>query len=191
LNNNPSMPLADVAYSLHMTRDNFSQRCFLLSESNSYASQNLLEDDSKVIKNNVLKLIPNELAFLYTGQGSQYIDMGKALYENERVYKEAIDVCAELLMEDLELDIREVIFPNTNLKESAEKLNNTKFTQPALFVTEYALTQLWLSWGIKPTLLCGHSIGEFVAAHISGVFSLKDALHLIATRGKLMSELPK
>lgn len=191
LSNNPNMPLADIAYSLHMTRDNFSQRSFILSESSSHASQDLLEDNSKVIKNNVLKLIPSELAFLYTGQGSQYIDMGKALYNNEKVYKEAIDVCAELLMEDLQLDIREVIFPDTNLKESAEKLNNTKFTQPALFVTEYALTQLWLSWGIKPTLLCGHSIGEFVAAHISGIFSLKDALHLIATRGKLMSELPK
>src|SRR5690606_11718093 len=121
LSNNPNMPLADIAYSLHMTRDNFSQRSFILSESSSHASQDLLEDNSKVIKNNVLKLIPSELAFLYTGQGSQYIDMGKALYNNEKVYKEAIDVCAELLMEDLQLDIREVIFPDTNLKESAEK----------------------------------------------------------------------
>src|SRR5690606_9997628 len=66
----------------------------------------------------------------------------------------------------------------------------TQFTQPALFVIEYALSQLWMSWGINPTLLCGHSIGEFVAAHLSGVFSLKDALLLVAVRGKLVSSLP-
>src|SRR5690606_19428332 len=96
LKNNPNASLADVAYSLSVTRDNFNNRNFILSESNSYASENLLLDDSKAIKNNILKLIPNELAFLYTGQGSQYLNMGKALYENEHVYKEAIDVCAEL-----------------------------------------------------------------------------------------------
>lgn len=193
LESNTNIPLADVAYSLHMTRDNFNHRSFMLSESNADASENLLNSDSKAIKNHLLKLIPEELAFLYTGQGSQYLQMGKSLYENEKVYRDAIDVCADLLIEDLKLDIRNIIFPDasSNLKELEEKLNNTKFTQPALFVTEYALTKLWLSWGIKPTLLCGHSIGEFVAAHISGVFSLKDALHLIATRGKLMSELPK
>ncbi|MGE5944181.1 MAG: amino acid adenylation domain-containing protein [Flavobacteriales bacterium] len=193
LKDNSDIPLADVAYSLHMTRDNFSHRSFILSKSNTDASENLINTESKSIKNHILKLIPEEIAFLYTGQGAQYLQMGRSLYENEKVYRDAIDVCAELLRDNLELDIRDIIFPDasSNLKELEEKLNNTKFTQPALFATEYALTQLWLSWGIKPTLLCGHSIGEFVAAHISGVFSLKDALHLIATRGKLMSELPK
>jgi amino acid adenylation domain-containing protein len=191
LKDNADLPLADVAYSLNVTRENFNHRSFMLSESITDASENLLIDDSKSVKSNTLKIIPNELAFLYTGQGSQYLQMGKTLYENEKVYKDSIDACAELLMEDLGLDIRNIIFPVSNIEETEEKLNNTKFTQPALFVTEYALTKLWLSWGMKPTLLCGHSIGEFVAAHISGIFSLKDALHLIATRGKLMSELPK
>lgn len=190
LKNQPDMPLADVAYSLSMTRDNFSHRSFMLSDSITQASENLL-DSGIMIKSNVLKVVPNELAFLYTGQGAQYVNMGKSLYENEPIYKDTIDTCAELLRKDLEMDIREILYPSNNIEKAREQLNDTKFTQPALFVTEYALTKLWLSWGIKPTLLCGHSIGEFVAAHISGIFSLEDALHLIATRGKLMSSLPK
>ena len=106
--------------------------------------------------------------------------MGKTLYDNEKVYRDAIDACAELLMADLKLDIRDIIFPKTNSNEAEKSLKNTFYTQPALFVTEYALAQLWMSWGIKPTLLCGHSVGEFVAAHLAGVFNLKDALKVIA-----------
>lgn len=190
LKKQPNISLADVAYSLSMTRDSFSHRSFILSNSTAQAAENLSESGT-LVKSNILKVVPNELAFLYTGQGGQYINMGKSLYENELVYKEAVDTCAELLRKDLEIDIREILYPTAHNEKAREQLNDTKFTQPALFVTEYALTKLWLSWGIKPSLLCGHSIGEFVAAHISGIFSLEDALHLIATRGKLMSSLPK
>mgnify|MGYP003608668099 CR=1 FL=1 len=116
--------------------------------------------------------------------------MGMNLYKNEIIYKEAVDICAEFLLEELKLDIREILYPKIATPETEAKLKDTRFTQPALFVTEYALSQLWLNWGIKPTAFCGHSIGEFVAAHLAGIFSLQDALHLIATRGRLVSELP-
>ncbi|HRA71381.1 MAG TPA: acyltransferase domain-containing protein, partial [Flavobacterium sp.] len=106
------------------------------------------------------------------------------------MYREAIDKCAELLMEDLKLDIRHIIYPEVNSNEAEELLKDTRLTQPALFVTEYALSQLWMSWGIKPTFLCGHSIGEFTAAYLAGIFSLKDALHIVALRGSLISQLP-
>jgi len=182
--------LADFAYSLQKTRDSFTNRSFLVSSTSSTASQELLSRDNGAIKKSVLKVIPSEIAFLFPGQGAQFSQMGMQLYQNETVYKEAVNHCAELLLEDLKVDIREILFPEKVTADTEAKLKDTRFTQPALFVTEYALSQLWLSWGIKPTVYCGHSIGEFVAAHLTGIFSLPDALHLIATRGRLVSELP-
>ncbi|MDN3492159.1 polyketide synthase [Winogradskyella bathintestinalis] len=182
--------LADVAHSLTFTRDAFAHRSFAIADKSKAASEKLLSKDQKAIKTNALKVLPNELVFLFPGQGSQYLQMGKALYHEENVFRAAVDQCAEILKADLKLDIKTIIYPENNSENAEQKLKDTKFTQPALFVIEYALAQLWMSWGIKPTLLCGHSIGEFVAAHLAGIFSLKDALHLITVRGKLVSELP-
>ena len=137
-----------------------------------------------------LKVVPSNLAFLFPGQGAQYLQMGKALYEHEEVFHKAVDQCAELLQEAYNYDIRTIIYPERNLPEAEDRLKDTQYTQPALFVVEYALSQLWMSWGIQPTMLCGHSIGEFVAAHLAGIFTLKDALLLVAIRGKLVSNLP-
>ncbi|WP_400080183.1 amino acid adenylation domain-containing protein [Winogradskyella sp. R77965] len=190
LKTNQEIPLADISYSLTATRDAFKHRSFAIASNNDEAHGLLSSEDSKAIKTNTIKVIPSELAFLFPGQGSQYLQMGKALYDCETVFRDAVDHCAELLKADLKLDIRHIIYPETNSPEAEEKLKDTQYTQPALFVVEYALSQLWISWGIKPTLLCGHSIGEFVAAHLAGIFSLEDALHLITVRGKLVSELP-
>lgn len=181
--------LEDLSYSLNLTRAKFNNRSFIIAENKDEALKKLISKNGSVKTGN-LKTVPNEIGFLFPGQGSQFLQMGKTLYENEKVYREAIDTCAKLLMDDLKLDIREIIFPENNSEEAEALLKNTRLTQPALFVTEYALSQLWISWGIKPTLLCGHSIGEFVAAHLSGIFSLEDALHLIATRGRLIGSLP-
>lgn len=191
LKEKPNLSLADVAFSLNKTRDSFIHRSFLLSSNNVDASRELLSEANRSTRSSVLKIAPHELVFLFPGQGSQFSQMGFDLYNNESVYKKAVDECAEFLLEDLKLDIREILYPEIVTPESEAKLKDTKFTQPALFVTEYALSQLWLSWGIKPTALSGHSIGEFVAAHIAGVINLRDALHLIAIRGRLVSELPR
>ncbi|OWU88470.1 type I polyketide synthase [Flavobacterium sp. WLB] len=185
-----NIPLADIAYSLNITRDDFNQRSFLVTNSTDDAVEKLISLKAKSTKSSILKSVPSEMGFLFPGQGAQYLQMGKTLYNNEKVYREAVDKCAALLMEDLKLDIREILYPETNSAEAEARLKDTRLTQPSLFVTEYALAQLWMSWGIKPTFLCGHSIGEFAAAHLAGIMSLKDALHIVAIRGKLISELP-
>jgi amino acid adenylation domain-containing protein len=185
-----NISLADIAYSLNSTRDDFNHRSFLIADSTNDATEKLISLKSKNTKSLLLKTVPGELGFLFPGQGAQYLQMGKTLYDSEKVYRDAIDQCAELLKEDLKLDIRNIIYPERNTIEAEELLKDTRLTQPALFVTEYALSQLWMSWGIKPTFLCGHSIGEYAAAHLAGILSLKDALHIVAIRGKLISELP-
>jgi amino acid adenylation domain-containing protein len=184
------IPLADISYSLNITRDDFNHRSFLIADSTKSAAEKLLCLKTKSSKTSLLKSVPNEIGFLFPGQGSQYVKMGKTLYDNEKVYRDAVDKCAELLMDELQLDIRDIIYPQIKSNEAEELLKDTRLTQPSLFVTEYALSQLWLSWGIKPTFLCGHSIGEFAAAHLAGILSLKDALHIVAVRGRLISELP-
>ncbi len=185
-----NLNLANVAYSLSATRDTFNKRSFALAPDSESAFQQLLSEKSTGIKSSELKSIPSHLAFLFPGQGAQYLQMGKALYEHENVFREAVDHCAELLQEAYNYDIRTIIYPEDNSPEAEDILKDTQYTQPALFVIEYALSQLWMSWGIQPTLLCGHSIGEFVAAHLAGIFSLKDALILVAVRGRLVSQLP-
>ena len=185
-----NIPLADIAYSLNITRDDFNQRSFLVTNSTDDAVEKLISLKAKSTKSSLLKSVPSEMGFLFPGQGAQYLQMGKTLYDNEKIYREAVDKCAELLMEDLKLDIREILYPEMNSTEAEARLKDTRLTQPSLFVTEYALAQLWMSWEIKPTFLCGHSIGEFAAAHLAGIMSLKDALHIVAIRGKLISELP-
>ena len=181
--------LADVAYSLSATRANFNKRSFTIASDSESAFNQLLSDKAAAIKSSEVKAIPSNFAFLFPGQGAQYLQMGKALYDHENVFRNAVDQCAELLQEAYNYDIRTIIYPDTNSEDAENRLKDTQYTQPALFVIEYALSQLWISWGIQPTILCGHSIGEFVAAHLAGIFSLKDALLLVAIRGKLVSHL--
>ncbi|GGZ71910.1 polyketide synthase [Algibacter mikhailovii] len=182
--------IADVAYSLSATRDVFNKRSFTLATDSKNAAKELSSDEAASIKSSDLKVLPDNLAFLFPGQGAQYLQMGKALYDYEDVFRDAVDECAEILLDAYQYDIRNIIYPNEENPAAEKRLKDTQFTQPALFVIEYALAQLWMSWGIQPTLLCGHSIGEFMAAHLAGIFALKDALLLVAVRGKLVSQLP-
>ena len=132
-----------------------------------------------------------KVAFLFPGQGAQHAGMGRGLYEDEPVFRAEVDRCCELLEPRLGLDLREVLFPRAGEESAAdEKLARTRLTQPALFVVEYALARLWMSWGIEPQAMLGHSVGEYVAACLAGVFSLEDGLAVVAERGRLIDELP-
>ncbi|MGB8839905.1 MAG: type I polyketide synthase, partial [Aliidongia sp.] len=131
-----------------------------------------------------------QLAFLFPGQGAQSPKMGRALYEHEPVFRHAVDACAEILLGLTGADIRTALYHET-APDAAERLMATAVAQPAIFTIEYALAQLWLSWGLKPDTMIGHSIGEFAVACLAGVFSLEDALRTVAARGRLMQDLPR
>ncbi|MCC5667071.1 SDR family NAD(P)-dependent oxidoreductase [Nostoc sp. CHAB 5784] len=187
--------LADVAYTLQIGRQDFDHRRILLCQTTAEAIQIL--DDKGQILTQVAPKQRREIAFLFPGQGSQYLNMGKELYATELVFQQHIDHCCELLLKHLDFDLRNLLYPSPmpnaqcpmpNAQSPA--LSQTAYTQPALFVIEYALAQLWISWGIQPQAMIGNSIGEYVAATLAGVFSLPDALKLVAMRGKLMQQCP-
>jgi acyl transferase domain-containing protein len=128
------------------------------------------------------------LIFLFPGQGTQYIKMGYALYNNEPVFRAEFDKCCNIFYAEMKEDIRNTIFSDS--PDAIEKIKDTYFAQPALFALEYSLSCLWKDWGIQPSMLVGHSIGEFVAACISGIMQIEDAAKLVAIRARLMHDLP-
>lgn len=183
--NSTTYNLADIAYSLNTTRANYKHKSFIVMDHEADFEDTNFENVVTQTTSSSIK----DIGFLFPGQGAQFIKMGQSLYTHESVYQEAIDTCAQILEPYLNTDIRDILYPDSHSEPHHKTLQDTRYTQPALFVTEYALAKLWMSWGITPTFFCGHSVGEFVGAHLAGIFNLNDALYLVATRGKLMSDL--
>ncbi|MDZ8092002.1 MAG: SDR family NAD(P)-dependent oxidoreductase [Nostoc sp. DedQUE05] len=189
LQKNPDLNLADVAHTLQLGRWTLNHRRIVVCQ-NQEDAINALQDPQRAFTH-YQELCNRPVVFMFSGQGSQYVNMGRELYESEAVFKQQVDYCCELLKPYLELDLRSVLYPRVEkAQETTQKLQQTAITQPALFVIEYALAKLWMAWGVRPEMMIGHSIGEYVAATIAGVFSLEDALAIVAMRGKLMQQLP-
>ncbi|HEX3528277.1 MAG TPA: amino acid adenylation domain-containing protein, partial [Thermoanaerobaculia bacterium] len=183
-------PLADAAYTLQVGRAPFEhRRCLVCSDATTAAAALAGRDPGPLQAQG--EVAERSLGFLFPGQGTQYVGMGSDLYATEPTFREQLNLCARLLTPHLGLDLRQVLYPGPGAETAAAaQLAATRLTQPALFAVEYALAQLWSEWGLKPELMLGHSLGEYVAACLAEVFTLEDALALVAARGRLMQELP-
>ena len=190
LEKHPEATLADVAFTLQTGRRAFAQRRAVICRDVADALRALeaLEPTRAVTR--VSRGRTPDVVFMFPGQGTQYVNMGLGLYRDEPVFRDAFDRCANLLMAEFGLDLKAAVYPGDKTDVASAQLRETGFTQPALFAVEYALALLWQSWGVEPAAMIGHSIGEFVCACLAGVFSLEDALRLVATRGRLMQALP-
>ncbi|MCL1463267.1 type I polyketide synthase [Argonema galeatum] len=191
LKQNPDVTLADVAYTMQVGRRAFSHRRIVVCNNIEEGAISLENLDSKRVFTNFQESKNHSVVFMFSGQGSQYINMSLELYQVEPTFREQIDLCSEILKPHLGIDLRHVLYPSESEAEAAtNQLKQTAITQPALFAIEYSLAKLWMSWGVHPKAMIGHSIGEYVAACLAGVFSLEDGLSLVAARGKLMQQLP-
>jgi acyl transferase domain-containing protein/acyl carrier protein len=190
LEQNPDTPLPDVAYTLQVGRRAFDYRRIIICQDRDDAIKSLDSQNPQRIFSHQHKPGHCPVIFMFSGQGSQYANMGRELYEVELTFKKHVDTCAAILQPHLGLDIRSLLYPNPEETETASnQLQQTSLTQSALFVVEYALAQLLMEWGVRPEAMIGHSIGEYVAAMIAGVFSLEDALKIVAKRGQLMQQV--
>ena len=183
--------LADVAYTLQMGRRKFGHRRVAVCRTREEAVSALDSLDPKYVRTNINESLDRPIVFMFSGQGTQYVNMALDLYRNETKFRETVDDCSDFLKPHLESDLRNLLYPDEGSIEAASRrLAQTAITQPVLFVVEYALATLLEQWGIHPQVMIGHSIGEYVAACLSGVFSLEEALALVAERGRLLQSLP-
>jgi phthiocerol/phenolphthiocerol synthesis type-I polyketide synthase E len=181
----PELSAADVAATLQTGRRAFRHRRAWVASTTALAAE-----PAKTFTGHT-EGRKGSVAFLFPGQGAQRVGMGRELYDTNPVFRENVDRCCDLLAPELGLDLRTVLYPSEADADSAqERLMQTSLTQPALFVIEYSLAQAWLALGLKPQVMAGHSLGEYVAATLAGVFTLETALHLLTVRGRLMQSLP-
>jgi malonyl CoA-acyl carrier protein transacylase len=192
----PDLELGNICFTAYTYRSHFNHRLSVVATSPEEMSKKLKDFRDKLEPIGLFQGQISEtsqskkIAFLFTGQGSQYINMGRELYETHPLFRQILEQCDNILRSYLETPLLEVLYPSLSEPTANDsRLNKTSYTQPALFALEYALAQLWQSWGIKPTVVMGHSIGEYVAACVAGIFNLEDGLKLIAARGRLMQTL--
>jgi acyl transferase domain-containing protein len=186
----PDLRLGDVAHTLRVGRRQLDARRILVARDREHAVALLTGEGTGVTAEAMKPAGEREVAFLFPGQGAQHARMAAELYEAEPVFRDEVDAACAILEGHLGFDLRRWIVPAPEDEaEAAERLAETAVTQPALFVVEYALAKLWMSWGVRPAALLGHSLGEYVAACLAGVMSLEDALGLVALRGRLAQSL--
>ena len=212
LQTHPNAPLSDIAYTLQVGRAAFDFRRIVVCHSAQEAITGLENPTARNVLSSVVSSHSRPITFMFPGLGDQYINMAAGLYHNEPLFRQVIDHCCEVLQPYLGVDLRPLLFSQNgggketsvgqmdldlrqmlgraNKKDVSGSLKQTSLAQPALFVLEYALAQLWMSWGIQPQAMIGYSLGEYVAACLAGVFSLEDALQLVARRAQMIDALP-
>jgi amino acid adenylation domain-containing protein len=186
LREEPGLELADVAFTLSHGRKAFQHRRALLASDAADAATALETLDPERLLTTAPAAGDHPVAFLFPGQGAQYPGMARGLYDAEPTFRDDVDLCCRLLQPHQGFDLRQALFED----DDPERLQSTQLAQPALFVVSWSMARLWMSWGVRPEAMLGHSIGEYVAACLAGVFSLEDALALVAVRGRLMGQMP-
>jgi acyl transferase domain-containing protein len=218
LKTHPGLSLPDAAFTLQVGRRAFANRRALVCRGAEEAVEILESGDLRRFAAGVGGDEPPRPVFLFPGLGAQYVDMGRGLYRDEPVFREALDRCCELFQQTLGVDLREVLYPRgvegegedaapaagggvdlrRMLRQEKEpedaatsRLKQTFLSQPAVFAIEYALARLWMEWGVQPEAMAGYSVGELTAACLAGVLTLEDAAALVARRAQLIQEMPE
>ncbi|HZZ38230.1 MAG TPA: type I polyketide synthase [Acidobacteriaceae bacterium] len=179
LEQNPEADLRDVCFTANTGRSHFSCRISFAAPDAKEMVQELAAYAGPVQPRDAS---PGRIGYLFTGQGSQYAGMGRELYESSAVYREAVERCSAVWQKQTGASLKQALYGGSDLKEARE-------AQPALFALEYGLAELWRSWGVKPALVLGHSLGEYVAAVVAGLLTLEDGLRLVHARAELMDRL--
>jgi len=197
---NPDINLADAAYTLQVGRHAFKYRRTLVCKDTREAARRLTSLETGKVRTFFAPEDKQSVVFMFAGQGGQYTNMGRELYEKEPLFRQEIHRCFEILAPIMGFDSKEILYPSPGDHRShrsqrsynsyKSNINQTEIAQPVIFVFEYALAKLLMAWGITPSAMIGYSFGEYLAAHFSGVFSLEDALKLVSVRAQLMGRLP-
>lgn len=187
LRQHPEQNLADVAYTLKVGRKAFNQRGVIVARTHEEAAQ--IAEDGKLFAAGSVGKGDASVVFMFPGGGAQYPNMGRDLYDTEPLYRQIVDDCFDLL----DFDLKPYLFPpdDADLAAVAEQLERPSLALPALFITEYALARLWMSWGIQPRTMTGHSMGEYTVACLAGVMTMAEGLRIVTTRGRLFETLPE
>lgn len=187
----PDQPLADIAHTLQSGRRAMPLRAAIVANGHAMAAQALLSPEGGFEQVMRAPAAAPEVAFLFPGGGTQHANMGAALYRDDPVFRGEVDRCCALLEGAMGMDLRELLYPAAGMEAEADrKLACIEYTQPMLFIVEYAMARAWMARGVQPAVMLGHSLGEYVAASLAGVFSLEDALRIVTARGRLMQSMP-